>query len=205
MKLLASCLALAFAVSTGFAQHPTPQDPKLDRLDPNTRAAVRILIDSARLSKVPTAPLVDKALEGVAKGVDSATIVTAVRRLWAELVQARRVLGPASPVDEMRAAATALHAGLSPLELAKLHASAPKRSLTLPLAVLTDLVTRSVPVDTASRIVASLTRAGVRDPDFSMFQRNVRVDIERGADPTTAATTRARGVVLQGAPGARPH
>ena len=204
MRLAASLLALV--ISTGFAQQAAPQDPKLDRLDPETRAAVRVLIDSARLVKIPAAPLVDKALEGVAKGSDRATIVAAVRRLSGELIQARRVLGPSSSPDELRAAATALHAGVTPVQLSKLHASAPKRALTLPLAVLTDLVTRDVPVDTASRIVMTMTKAGVRDPDLTLFQRNVRVDIEHGADPTTAATTRARGMALRGTPAAtRPH
>ena len=197
MRLIASCVTLA--VSFGFAQQAPAQDHKLDRLDPETRSAVSVLIDSARLIKIPTAPLVDKALEGVAKGSDRTTIVTAVRRLSTELTQARRVLGPSSSTDELRAAATALHAGVSPLDLAKLHASAPKRALTMPLAVLTDLVTRDVPVDTASRIVVTLIKAGVHDPDLTLFQRNVRMDIERGADPTTAATTRARGIALRGA------
>jgi hypothetical protein len=31
-----------------------------------------------------------------------------------------------------------------------------------------------------------------------MFQRNVRLDIENGADAATAAQTRARGAVLHG-------
>ena len=202
MRLVASCLALA--VSLGFAQQP-PQDPKLDRLDSETRAAVKILIDSARMIKLPTAPLVDKALEGVAKGSDRETIVAAVRRLSTELTQARRVMGTSSSTDELSAAATALHAGVSPLNLAKLQASAPKRALTLPLAVLTDLITRDVPVDTASRIVTTLMKAGVRDPDLRLFQRNVRIDIERGADPTAAATTRARGIALAAPGSSRPH
>jgi hypothetical protein len=40
----------------------------------------------------------------------------------------------------------------------------------------------------------------VKDPDLALFQRNVRADIDRGADPTVAATTRARGLVGRGAP-----
>ena len=56
--------------------------------------------------------------------------------------------------------------------------------MTLPLTVATDLVARSVPAPTALSIVLSLTRSGVRDADLSVFQRNVRLDIERGADPS---------------------
>jgi hypothetical protein len=70
--------------------------------------------------------------------------------------------------------------------------------VTLPLTVLTDLVARGVPVGVASDVILSLAKAGLRDPDFTMFQRNVRLDIEHGADAATAAQTRARGAALHG-------
>jgi hypothetical protein len=47
-------------------------------------------------------------------------------------------------------------------------------------------------------VILSLAKAGLRDPDFTMFQRNVRLDIEHGADAATAAQTRARGAALHG-------
>jgi hypothetical protein len=56
-----------------------------------------------------------------------------------------------------------------------------------------------VPIATATSLVVQLARAGVKDPDLALFQRNVRADIDRGADPTVAATTRARGLVGRGA------
>ena len=67
----------------------------------------------------------------------------------------------------------------------------------VPLAVLSDLIARAVAVPTAMDIVLQLARSGVRDADLSTFQRNVRADIEHGADPTAAATTRARGLVAK--------
>src|SRR5439155_12580834 len=133
------------------------------------------------------------ALEGVAKGSDGVIIAGAVRSLSGELKQAKRILGTTSTTDEIKAAATALHVGATPRDLALLRNAAGKRPVTMPLAVLTDLITRDVPVDSASRIVVSLTKAGLKDADLSFFQRNVRIDIERGADATTAATTPARG------------
>jgi hypothetical protein len=42
-----------------------------------------------------------------------------------------------------------------------------------------------------------MARSGIRDQDLTLFQRNVRADIDHGADPTAAATTRARGLVLR--------
>lgn len=176
------------------------QDVRLaSRLDKPTFAAVNAIIDSARLAKLPTAPLVDKALEGAAKGSDGGKIVTAVHQLSIRMSSARRVLGPRSTADEIKAAAGAIEAGVSQRDLAKLRAAAGKRPVTMPLAVLTDLIGRSVPVATATDLVVQLTRAGVKDSDLTMYQRNVRSDIDRGADPTVAARTRARGLVLRSA------
>ena len=174
------------------------QDSRLaTRLDPKTYAAVIAIVDSARAAKLPTAALVDKALEGAAKGSDGEKIVTAVRQLSERLGAARRSLGSASTADEIKAAALALDAGVSPRDLARLRAAAGKRQVTLSLAVLTDLIGREVPVATASNVVVSLARSGIRDSELTLFQRNVRQDIEHGADPSTAASTRARGLVLR--------
>ena len=52
-----------------------------------------------------------------------------------------------------------------------------------------------VPVQTAANAIRSLVGAGARDKDISQFQRNVQVDIEKGAQPAAAAETRARGAV----------
>ena len=94
------------------------QDARLEaRLDKPTFAAVNAIVDSARHAKLPTAPLVDKALEGAAKGGDGAKIVAAVQQLSAKLATARNVLGAKATQDEIKAAATALDAGVSNSEV----------------------------------------------------------------------------------------
>lgn len=174
------------------------QDARLSaRLDKPTLIAVNALVDSARGAKLPTAPLVDKALEGAAKGSDGQKIVAAVRQLSLQMGSAKRVLGSNAGSDEIKAAATALASGVSEHDLALLRAASRKRPITMPLAVLTDLIGRDVPIATATSLVIQLARSGVRDQDLSLFQRNVRADIDHGADPTAAATTRARGLVLR--------
>jgi hypothetical protein len=143
---------------------------------------------------------VDKALEGEKKGADGNRIVTAVRGLSAELRSARGSLGSGASADEITAGANALHAGIPMRDLARLRAAAQhagRTRVTLPLTVATDLVARGVPVATASDVVLSLARAGLRDSEFALFQRNVRLDIEHGADAATAAQTRARGAMLR--------
>jgi hypothetical protein len=97
----------------------------------------------------------------------------------------------------VKSASDALTPGVSTRDLARLRAASGKRALTMPLAVLSDLIGRKVPVATATDLVVQLAKSGLRDSDFALFQRNVRADIDRGADPTVAATTRARGLVLR--------
>jgi hypothetical protein len=174
------------------------QDARLSaRLDKPTLVAVNAIVDSARVAKLPTAPLVDKALEGAAKGSDGQNIIVAVRQLSMQMGSAKRVLGSSATSDEIKAAATALAAGVSERDLARLRSASGKRPMTMPLAVLTDLIVRDVPIATATSLVVQLARSGVKDTELALFQRNVRADIDRGADPSVAATTRARGLVLR--------
>jgi hypothetical protein len=180
------------------APQAVAQDARLtERLDKPPLIAVNAIVDSARVAKLPTAPLVDKALEGAAKGSDGQKIVVAVRQLSMQMGSAKRVLGSSATPDEIKAAATALAAGVSEQDLARLRSASGKRPVTMPLAVLTDLIVREVPVATATSLVIQLARSGVKDQELALFQRNVRADIDRGADPSAAATTRARGLILR--------
>jgi hypothetical protein len=198
-------LRAGVAISLVVARVLFAQDARLAaRLDKPTLLAVNAIVDSARLSKLPTEPLVNKALEGAARGSDGSIIVTAVHQLSVRMGSAKRVLGPTTTPDEIKAAASAMDVGVSVRDLARLRAAEGKHQITLPLAVLTDLVGRNVPIETATNLVLQLARAGVKDPDLALFQRNVRADIDRGADPTVAATTRARGLVLRGGSPSKP-
>ena len=196
MSLGRGAVALLFLTRAVLAQ-----DARLAaRLDKPTLIAVNAIVDSARVSKLPTAPLVDKALEGAAKGKDGPTIVSAVHLLSVRMGSAKRVLGPNPTPDEIKAAASALDVGVSVRDLARLRAAAGKQPVTVPLAVVTDLVGQRVPIATATNVVLQLVRSGVKDPDLALFQRNVRADNDHGADPTIVATTRARGAVARSAP-----
>jgi hypothetical protein len=191
---------------TLFASPAIAQDIRLQaRLDKPTMLAVNAIVDSARVAKLPTAPLVDKALEGAAKGSDGPKIIAAVHQLSVRMGSAKRVLGPTVTSDEIKAGAGAMDAGVSVRDLARLRAAAGKRPVTMPLAVLSDLIGEAVPIPTATNLVLQLAKSGIKDQDLELFQRNVRSDIGRGADPTVAATTRVRGLVLRtGTPGNKP-
>lgn len=182
------------------------QDPRIgNRLDAPTRKALSALVDSARAQGIPVEPLMEKVYQGLAMGADGPRIVLAVRSLTVEMASAHRALGAVATSDELKAAASAMHAGVPAVELGKMKKqSGLRRSLTLPFTVLADIVTRGVPVQTAANAIRSLVGAGARDTDISKFQRNVQVDIEKGAQPAAAAETRAKGAVTT-APDSREH
>lgn len=166
------------------------------QLDPPTRATVQAIADSARKSGLPGDALLNKALEVAGRGGDDAQIVAAVRSLAGELGESRKALGAASSSDEIRAGAAALHSGVSGADLRSIRQAAGRRPLATPLMVLTDFVEHGVPARTAASVTVSLAKAGARDSTYTALQRSVRQDIERGADPATAVTTRARGATL---------
>ena len=183
-----ACAALAPAAA---------QDPRIGtRLDAPTRAAIFAIVDSARAQGIPVEPLMEKVYEGMGKGADGPRIVAAVRSLTIELGSAHKALGTVASADEIKAAASAMHAGVPVVELGKMKKeSKVRRSLTLPFTVLADIVSRGVPVDAATSAIRSLVGSGARDADINKFQRDVRVDIEQGAPPGAAVETRAKGAV----------
>lgn len=186
------------ALLAALAGSACAQDARLVRRLPQpTRDSVQAIVNAARAEHLPTEPLVDRALEGEEKGVAGPRIVVAVRSLAGELRTARRALGARSDSDEVKAGAHAIHAGASPAALASLRAARPQRRLTMAVTVLTDLVTRQVPSDSAAATIRRLLRADVSDAELSAFQRDVHSDIERGGDPTTATQTRARGLLVR--------
>jgi len=180
-------------------------DPRLERLDAATRPVVAALIDSARTAYLPTEPLVQRALEGATKGAPEGVIVAAVRRLAVDLGRARDALGSTASPAELSAGAAALRAGASQTTLAMLR-HARRESLIVPLAVLADLVSSGVPVDSAAAAVLSLARRA-RDADLVEFRRAVERDIALGALPAAAtaaaATASAQSVDVNA--GARPQ
>lgn len=187
-----SVLLLAVASLRARGQEVT--DPRLvARLDSATRAALVPTLDSARADALPMEPLIEKALEGASKRAAGARIVTAVRTLRTDLAAARAALGAGSSEQEIVAGVSALRAGAHPASLQQLRTDRPGRSLTVPLAVLADLVSRGVPVDTAISVVATLERGGAADQDFVALRRNVERDVRAGALPAIAASVRAHG------------
>ena len=178
------------------------RDSRLERLDSTTRPIVAALVDSARAAALPTEPLVQRALEGATKRATGDRIIAAVRRLALDLDRARDALGSTASPPELTAAAAALRAGAPPAILTALR-RVRRESLTVPLAVLTDLVATGVPVDSAAAAVLSLA-AKARDTDLVEFRRTVERDIALGAPPASATAAAAAVQMNAGAHQQRP-
>ncbi len=164
------------------------QDPRLERLDPNTRSAVAAVVDSAHGAGLPVEPIIQRALEGAAKGASSARIVAAVRKLAVDLGTVRTALGTSVSEAELEAAVAALRAGATPVLLAHLR-EVRRPPLTMALSVLADLVASGVPADSAAAAVLVLAPKA-RDADLLEFRRAVERDIALGAPPGTATSVR---------------
>lgn len=173
------------------AQNPA-QDARYERLDPDTRARVVVLVDSARAAGLPSEPLIQRALEGATKNAAGDRIVAAVRRLAADLGTARVALGSNATIAELEAGVAALRAGATPAVLTRMR-DVRRPPVTMALAVLADLVASGVPADSAAAAILVLAPKA-RDADLVEFRRAVERDIALGAPPASATTVRALGV-----------
>ena len=183
--------ALAAALAGLLAARVAGQDPRLERLDPDTRIAVAVLVDSARASGLPAEALIDRALEGVAKQAPAPRIIAAVTTLFANLRDARGALGASATAPELEAGASAIHLGVSPAALPRLRVLRARQPLTIALSVMADLTARGVPADSAAAAVLALA-SSLRDDQFLAFRRSVERDIELGAPPAAAAASSVR-------------
>lgn len=170
----------------------TAQEPRLaGRLSPAARAGVEAVLDSARREGLPLEPLVDRALEGASKRADDGRIIAAVRRLAGDLGTARDALGSGVSDAEITAGASALRAGARPGDLAQIRTRRSGQSVTVAVAVLTDLVALGVPADTATLAVLALAQSD--DVAYLAFRRSVERDVAMGATPVAALTYRLAG------------
>lgn len=199
-------LALVVGIALGAgAARVGAQDTRLSVIaDDGARARISAVIERARAASLPVEPLVDKALEGARKRAADDRILGAVTSLAARLDTSRVALGSASSEAELVAAAAALQAGVGPVVLTQLRRERAGRSLAVPLVVLSDLVTRGVPHDTASALILLVAHEGLGDETLLAIQRDVQRDVRDGAHPATAAAIRARGAVSGASTRMRP-
>ncbi len=196
---LAIALAVALTVAASLTVAAQDFDP-LSKLDPGSKFAVQLILDSAQAAGIPTRPLMSTALEGIAMKIDSKRIVGAVRRQYGLLQVARTSLGGAG-AEELTAAAAVLEAGAKPTTLAAFRGRQNGRSDLEAFTIWADLITRGVPKDDASSAITKLWQDGADDATFHSLWNNVQADILQGLNPGTALQNRIRETPGRAPPG----
>lgn len=207
MKRPAVFVALVLLGGPGLAAQEDAAARLTGRVPPAVAAAVTALVDSARALGLPGAPLVDKALEGTAKGVPADRVLIAVRTVLDQLNTSATVLrgaGSLPPDDEaVEAGAFALAAGLTSTDVGVIARAADATHPTaVALQVASALAALGVPrAETVSLVQASI-RSGRPVGDLVSLPGQVQAAMARGALPAAAAAGLERAAAHQ-AP--RPH
>lgn len=187
---LAGATAVLLVVSLPLRAQEPEQD-RMAKLDPKTRQAVELLVDSATAEGLPTQPLRSIAYLGIARKANSQQIVGAVHRKLNALRTARGVLGRVDTL-ELDAASSVLLAGAKPSQLETFKNPQRGRSDLRAFAVWADLIMRGVPGEDASSAIGRLWEDGADDATFVSLWNNVQSDILRGLNPGTALQNRIR-------------
>ena len=159
------------------------------------RLALRTLIADAAANGLPTAPLVTKVREGVAKHAEPERIRTATSLLAQRLGVAASALAPSRSSEELAAGADALQAGVPSATLRSMRRDWPSKPLTIPLGVLAEMVASGVPHASASRRVHALLAKGATSGQLASLGTSVRADIAAGLAPDAAMELRSKGVL----------
>ena len=117
-----------------------------------TVSQIENILANAQAAGVPSGPLMDKALEGAAKGVPGNRVVIAISAYAERLQETRTLVGADRGVASVVAGADALRRGV-PQQLMGTLASRHQGDIAVPLVVLGDLIEAGVPADQAYGIV----------------------------------------------------
>ena len=171
---------------------------RLDRrVSPEVQQAVRSIAADAAAHGLPVDPLVQKAIEGGAKGVPGDRVIAAVRALAGRLAEAKEAVseaGVAAPSgDVVEGGADALNAGISKGQVGELvRVSRPPQDPALTLRVAATLAALGVPATQAIQLVQGMISAGRSPSDLLGLPGQVQAGVARGATPAQAAAGLAR-------------
>lgn len=195
-SLLLACVALSSPLS---AQDGTS---RLEgRVPEAARPAIDSLIAVAVAESLPTEPLVQKALEGSAKGVPADRLVNGVRRGLLQLREARTIVVravPNQPVPEGHVAAVsaALARGLSPAVVERLLTIAPDEPPVPALHAAADLVAHGFDPDSASDVLVEAHNKGLRGDRLLDVAQAADHELQRSGGGTHAdALARVRAML----------
>lgn len=142
-------------------------DPRLtSHVPPAAIPGVQAIISRAAQDSLPTEPLVEKALEGGAKGAPAEMIVTAVGAEEARLRSARNLLrqaGTPGPygTGELQSVSLALARGLPDRIVAKVATATKDTAPGFALHAVADLVAHGFPADSSAGLIVAALGAGL--------------------------------------------
>jgi hypothetical protein len=204
-------LVLGLAVAAGALDAQQSIAARLSgRASPEIVALVQELGSSAATRGLPIDPLIQKAIEGNAKGIPSQRVASAVRLVFEQLdtaAAALRSAGVASPVDtvEIAAGGFAITAGLRGRDIAELaRTGRPAPDVVVGLRVAGTLAALGVPPAEAVTLVSASLRAGQAPGDLLALPGRVQSEMARGATPAQAAAGLARAAAAQARHGPPP-
>ena len=136
------------------------------RVPPAALPAIDSLIAAAVAESLPSEPLVQKALEGSAKGVPTDRLVNGVRRSLLQLREARVLVGRVMPDQQapeahVAAVSAALARGLAPAIVQRLLSVAPNEPPGPVLHAAADLVAHRFNPDSAADLLVEAHNKGL--------------------------------------------
>jgi len=193
-------LVLTLVLSSTLTGALDAQDvqPRLDgRVSPEVQRAVQRIAADAAAQGLPIDPLVQKAIEGAAKGVPGDRVIAAVRALAGRLGQSMAAVrdgGVSTPGgDVVQGGADALNAGLTGREISDLvRVSGPPQDPTLTLRVAATLAALGVPAKQVLTLLQGLISDGRSQSDLLGLPGQVQTGVAQGATPAQAAAGLAR-------------
>lgn len=169
--------------------------------------ALDSIVGEADAEGIPTEPLIQKALEGGAKGVPSAGIVSAVGASASQLRSALallRLAGESRPAPaEVTAVAVALARGVPPELVSSLSAALPGEPTGPALHAVADLVGHGFAEDAAVDLIVDAAQAGLRGLRLLDVAAAVVLELQRG-QTQTMAFARVRDMLPNIPPPPRP-
>lgn len=150
------------------------------------------MVARAAKDQLPAAPLLDRAMAGVAHGATPVVILATVERRTAALRQSRDALGPRATANELTAGADALEAGAIVSQLVQVRRLFPPSRATAGLLALAGLVADGVPARDAVAGLEQSVDAGATDATLLALRTGVTADVARGVAPLAALRARVQ-------------
>ena len=169
---------------------------------PQAVEQIRRVVERAAELGLPPEPILDKALEGAAKGIAPGRVLQALEGQAGRLEQAGALLGPGAGRAELVAAADALRRGV-PEESVRRIGAGPGDPANA-LVALGDLMDLGVPVGRAHDVVEAALARGARGQDLLTLRPAVHHLILQGVIPAEAAARVQQGLARGGPPGQMP-